>query len=278
MMSVNMNNTADIPCVLTIAGSDSGGGAGIQGDLKTFAAWRCYGASVITAITAQNTMGVHATEYLPAEIIAAQMDAILDDLPIAAIKIGMLGSVEIVLAIAERLLTSARGIPVVLDPVLAASDSSPLIDMEAQYELQQTLFPLATLVTPNLSEACILLCEPDEDIVAMESIALDLRNVCETAVLLKGGHRMGDIVTDYFITSVDEPIRRFSHPRLATRHTHGTGCALSSAIAAGMARGLPLERAVAGAIDWLQQALAHPLSVGHGNGPVNHFWEVWGRK
>jgi hydroxymethylpyrimidine/phosphomethylpyrimidine kinase len=265
----------DMPCVLTIAGSDSGGGAGIQGDLKTFAAWHCYGASVITAVTAQNTCGVRSSYLLPADIIAAQLDAVLDDLPVRAIKVGMLGSAAAVQVVSERLRSRASDIPIVIDPVLAASDGTPLLEAEGLPLLRDELCSLATILTPNLPEASILL---ELDTVAEGRVAAhDLLALGGFAVLVKGGHGEGEELVDYLAIRGEGAVRSFPHPRIATIHTHGTGCALSSGIAAGLAHGLPVERAVAGAIDWLQQALARPLPIGHGHGPVHHLWELWER-
>lgn len=267
--TTHQRHTSPWPCALTIAGSDSGGGAGIQGDLKTFAALGVYGASVITAVTAQNTIGVRGVDGVSPAMVAAQLDAVLEDLPIRAVKIGMLFSPDIVMVVAERL-RAYPSVPVVLDPVLAATSGPALLDDEAWRVMVGTLFPLATLVTPNLPEAARLRqgATGDDPI----EIATALLALGSTAVLLKGGHAGGDILEDVLVSRDAEP-RVFRHPRIATPHTHGTGCSLSAAIAAGLAHDLPLPRAVASAVDWLQGAIAHAWPLGAGHGPIHHGWQ-----
>ena len=260
------------PCALTIAGSDSGGGAGIQGDLKTFMALGVYGASVITAVTAQNTRGVQAVYALPPSIIAAQLSAVLDDLPIRAVKIGMLASAPAVAVIAEQLQRRLLA-NVVLDPVLTATSGESLVGENVFASLRASLIPLATLLTPNLPEAAALLGWPHiEEPLAAARALLELG---ARGVLLKGGHGAGEILTDLLLTRDDPTPRYFPHPRLPTPHTHGTGCALSSAIAAGLAREMPLSEAVEMAIAWLQQAITHAWPLGAGPGPIHHGWEYW---
>jgi hydroxymethylpyrimidine/phosphomethylpyrimidine kinase len=260
---------------LTIAGSDSGGGAGIQADLKTFSALGVYGASVITAVTAQNTREVTAVEEVSLALVRAQLDAVLADLDIAAIKVGMLFSPGIVAAVAARL-RDVRA-PVVLDPVMVAKSGDPLLQPAAVAALVRDLLPLAALLTPNLPEAARLLGEPVAG--SVEEMAAQggrLRALGPRAVLMKGGHRPGAILTDVLVT--DAGALRLEAPRIATPNTHGTGCSLSSAIAAGLANGLALETAVREAHAWLHAAIraADRLEVGSGRGPVHHFHELWG--
>lgn len=261
------------PCALTIAGSDSSGGAGIQADLKTFSALGVYGASVITAITAQNTRGVCAIADVAPDMVAAQLDAVLTDLPIRAVKIGMLSSAEIIHVVADRL--RAHPVPaVVLDPVMVAKSGDALLRREAVAALIAELVPLATLLTPNLPEAAALLGEEDEkhDPVAVCQALLALG---PQAVLLKGGHGAGDEIEDWLLTCGACAPTRFRHPRIATPHTHGTGCSLSSAIAAGLASSFPLPQAVERAVNWLHGAILNAWPLGGGQGPVHHFWQWW---
>ena len=260
---------------VSIAGSDSGGGAGIQADLKTFSALGVYGASVITALTAQNTRGVRAIHDVPAEFVAAQIDAVFSDLRVDAVKVGMLSQSEVIEVVVERLgVHDARNI--VVDPVMVAASGDPLIAEEAVAALRELLLPMATVLTPNLPEAARLLGEPvAAQEAAMISQGEELRLLGAAAVLVKGGHGSGpesvDILTD------GQGTRRYSAPRIATRNTHGTGCTLSSAIAAGLARGLDLREAVASAKTYVAAALAHAddLSIGSGHGPVHHFHAWW---
>jgi len=265
-----------IPNVLTIAGSDSGGGAGIQADLKTFAAQRTYGASVITAITAQNTQGVRAVHQVPPEMISAQIAAVFDDLQIAAIKIGMIGNAEAVEAVAAAL-EQASGIPIVLDPVMVAASGDPLLEAGAEAVLKARLLPLADILTPNLPEAARLLgAERAEDEGAMRDQAEALAGFGPEAVLVKGGHGTGDEALDILFDGRD--FARFTALRVPTRNVHGTGCTLSSAIAALLARGFSLHEAVREAKMYLTSALleADTLKVGEGAGPLHHFYALWG--
>jgi hydroxymethylpyrimidine/phosphomethylpyrimidine kinase len=255
---------------LTIAGSDSGGGAGIQADLKTFAALGVYGASAVTAITAQNTRGVTAVQEVSPEMVGAQIDAVLDDLEVGAIKIGMLFSAPIVRAVADRL---TGDLPVVLDPVMVAKSGDALLQPEAVAALIETLLPRATLLTPNLPEAARLLAAAPArgvDEMARQGEALIARGA--GAVLMKGGHGHGPACTDVLVAPGAGRVL-LSAERVATRNTHGTGCTLSAAIAAGLAKGQGLEAAVRGAHGYLNAAIraADRLSVGHGHGPVHHF-------
>lgn len=262
------------PKALTIAGSDSGGGAGIQADLKSFSALGVYGASAITGITAQNTTGVQAVEAVSEKMVRAQITSVLDDIEIGAIKIGMLGTPGIVRAVAEAL--GDYDGSVVLDPVMVAKSGDPLLADEAVAALIEYLLPRADVLTPNLPEAARLLqtdvAETAQDIEAQGQA---LRALGAKAVLMKGGHGSGDICVDLLIAA--DGTERFEAPRIHTGNTHGTGCSMSSAIAAGLASGLDLRAATARAHGWLQGAIraADGLNVGQGHGPVHHFHEVW---
>ncbi|RQH01695.1 bifunctional hydroxymethylpyrimidine kinase/phosphomethylpyrimidine kinase [Bradyrhizobium sp. RP6] len=259
------------PVALTIAGSDSSGGAGIQADLKTFAALGVYGASVITALTAQNTRGVIGIHAVPAGFVAEQIDAVFSDLDIGAVKIGMVAQAASIDAIAAAL---SRWSPrhVVLDPVMVATSGDRLLASEAVDALRTSLIPLAAVITPNLPEAAALLDEPVAASEAeIESQGRRLLALGCGAVLVKGGHGEGAESIDYLVDA-DSRIA-LAAPRIATRNTHGTGCSLSSAIAAGLARGENLENAVRNAKAWISAAIAAAdrFSVGHGHGPIHHF-------
>jgi len=259
---------------LTIAGSDSGGGAGIQADLKTFSALGVYGASVITAITAQNTRGVTGVEDISAGMIAAQMKAVFSDLDIGAVKIGMVSRIETIDTIAENLVDVEK--PVVLDPVMVATSGDRLLQEDAIETLRNTLLPMATLATPNLPEAALLSGQPvatNRQDVARQAEAILRTGV--RAVLIKGGHDSGSESVDILLDggSLDE----FSMPRIETGNDHGTGCTLAAAITANLALGYSLVDAIGLAKDYLQGALAagRDLHVGHGHGPVHHFYRWW---
>ena len=259
---------------LTIAGSDSGGGAGIQADLKTFSALGVYGASVITAITAQNTKGVTAVEDISTAIIAAQMDAVFSDLDIKAIKIGMVSRIDTIRTIAERLRSQSQ--PVILDPVMVATSGDRLLQEEAIETLRSELLPQATLATPNLPEAALLTGTGiATDRAAMLKQAEMILALGAKAVLIKGGHGTGSKSVDLLMDG--ETIQEFAMPRIETKNDHGTGCTLAAAIAAHLALGLPLADAVGLSKDYLQGALAagRDLKVGHGHGPVHHFYRWW---
>jgi hydroxymethylpyrimidine/phosphomethylpyrimidine kinase len=256
---------------VTIAGSDSGGGAGIQADLKTFSALGVYGASVITALTAQNTKGVTAIH----DVVTAQIDAVFSDLDVNAVKIGMLSRPETIVAVAEGL-ARFRLRKVVLDPVMVATSGDQLIADEAVAVLIDTLIPKVALITPNMAEAARLLREPmATDETEMEGQAARLLALGARSVLLKGGHGTGAESADYLLTPAGG--YWFRAARIATENTHGTGCTLSSAIAAGLAKGRHLEAAVAVAKDYLTAALAAAdrLAIGEGHGPVHHFHGWW---
>jgi hydroxymethylpyrimidine/phosphomethylpyrimidine kinase len=269
------------PRLLTIAGSDSGGGAGIQADLKTFAAHGAYGMSAVTAVTVQNTLGVTAVHPVPPEIVAAQIDAVLDDIGADAIKIGMLGNAEFIRAVAARLRfhrgSETGGIPVILDPVMVAKGGAPLLEDAAVTALVEELLPLATVVTPNLPELARLTGLP----VASEG---NRRRAAEAlaesgpAVLAKGGHAVpagdsedGDVVD---LLLAEGTWHRFVHPRLAVRSTHGTGCTLAAALAARLAAGEPLPAAAAGAIEYVAGAIAAAYPLGGGIGPVDPLYRL----
>jgi len=259
------------PAALTIAGSDSSGGAGIQADLKTFAALGVYGASVITALTAQNTKGVTGIHPVPADFVTAQLEAVFSDLDFGAVKIGMVADVAIIDVIAAAL-ERARPKAVVLDPVMVATSGDRLLGAGAVGALKTKLIPLATVITPNLPEAAALINEgiassPD----AIEAQGRRLLALGARAVLIKGGHGEGSESIDYLLTR--NSIETLSAPRIATRNTHGTGCSLSSAIAAGLAKGEDLATAVRNAKAFISAAIASAdrFAVGHGHGPVHHF-------
>lgn len=259
---------------LTIAGSDSGGGAGIQADLKAFSALGVYGASVITAITAQNTHAVTAVQEVDTDVIAAQIDAVLGDLAVGAVKIGMLSSDRIISTVASHL-TGFNG-PVVLDPVMVAKSGDALLQPKAVCALIAKLLPRATLLTPNLPEAARLLGQPEATTPAhMLAQGTALLGFGPQAILMKGGHAGGLVCTDLLITK--DSVIELTAPRIATRNTHGTGCTLSAAIAAGLAKGQNLKTAVHDAHAYLQGAIAKAdtLTIGSGHGPVHHFHQIW---
>lgn len=259
---------------LTIAGSDSGGGAGIQADLKAFSALGVYGASVITAVTAQNTQAVTAVHEVPSDVVGAQIAAVLDDLSVGAVKLGMLFSPAIIHEVAEHL--SFFDGPVVLDPVMIAKSGDALLQDEAVEALTSELLPLASVLTPNLPEAARLLgADPASSSTEMAEQGRALLAKGPKAVLMKGGHGLGDTCTDLLITSHYQVA--LTAPRQQTRNTHGTGCTLSSAIAAGLATGLDPEHSVRMAHAYLQKAIraADDLEIGSGHGPVHHFTGLW---
>jgi hydroxymethylpyrimidine/phosphomethylpyrimidine kinase len=261
------------PIALTLAGSDSSGGAGIQADLKTFSAHKVYGASVITAVTAQNTLGVSAVHNIPVEIISAQIRAVFDDLAVKAVKIGMLSSADIVRNVAKEL--AAHQAPnIVLDPVMVAASGAALLEPDAVNHIKHSLMPKALLITPNLPEAAALLgVEEAIDETSMRDQALALMKLGAQAVLIKGGHGTSEDSLDVLLT--EKGVFHFSEKRIATRNTHGTGCTLSSSIAANLALGHTLETSVKYAKHYITQAIraSDLLNIGHGSGPVHHFYE-----
>ena len=255
--------------VLTIAGSDSGAGAGVQADLKTFCALGVYGSTVVTAVTAQNTQGVQDWMALPARLVTAQIQSVLTDIGADAIKTGMLANAEIIAAVAGRLRADAPRL-LVVDPVLAAKSGDPLVDETAVAAYRETLFPLATVVTPNLPEVERLLGRPVRGERAMRQAARDIVGFGCRAALIKGGHAAGT-ARDVLFDGAD--FHTFAQERVVTRNDHGTGCTLAAAIAALLARGLALPEAVGEAKAYLTGALRHSYAIGEGHSPVNHFWQ-----
>lgn len=268
-----MEKTLSYARVLTIAGSDSGGGAGIQADLKTFAALGCYGMSAITALTAQNTLGVRGIHAVPAEFLKSQIQAVVEDIGVDAVKIGMLHAPGIVEVVAWAI--DHYHLPnVVLDPVMVATSGDPLIAQETVEVLVRELFPRACVITPNLDEAALLLARSLSRVDQLDQAAQDLLNMGAQAVLLKGGHLAGDEVVDVLLQGAraqPKPVH-LSSPRIVSRNVHGTGCTLSSAIAAYLALGHPLHEAVPLARLFILSAIRHGAQVttGHGHGPLNH--------
>ena len=260
--------------VLIIAGSDSGGGAGLQADLKTVTALGGYAATAVTAITVQNTLGVTGVLPVPADMVTAQARAVLDDIGADALKTGMLGDIAMVETVAA-ILDSAAGIPAVVDPVMTAKGGAALLATDAMDAVRRLMVPRARLLTPNVPEAEALtgrgITNLDDQRRAGEALlALGAR-----AVLMKGGHLHGERVTDLLLTPEGETL--FESARLETRHTHGTGCTLASACAAGLAQGLTLEAAVARAWAYVQEAIARAPGLGRGHGPLDHAWTMRGR-
>jgi hydroxymethylpyrimidine/phosphomethylpyrimidine kinase len=260
---------------VTIAGSDSGGGAGIQADLKTFAGLGVYGASVITALTAQNTLGVSGILDVPAEFVTAQMDAVFSDLAVNAVKIGMLSQPAVIEAVARGLVRHQQE-TVVLDPVMVAASGERLLAPPAVDVLKRMLFPRTLIVTPNLPEAAALLkCDVATNEDEMRAQAVELLGFGPKAVLIKGGHGAGPESVDLLVDAGG--VLRLSAPRIETDNTHGTGCTLSSAIAANLAKGHALAAAVRAAKAYVTAAIeaADKLAIGHGHGPVHHFHAWW---
>ena len=256
---------------LTIAGSDSGGGAGIQADLKTFAAHGVFGMSVITAITAQNTLGVLAVQDISREIIAKQIEAIFEDMGADAVKIGMVSQPETIRTIAASLRKYAPPL-VVVDPVMVSKSGYHLLQPEAEAVLVQELLPLATIVTPNIPEAEAILHRKIESLHDMEAAARDIQALGPKNVLLKGGHRTED-ATDVLYDG--QRVIRLEAARVPTKNTHGTGCTLSSAIAANLARGMSVPEAVKAAKRYITVVIEHALPIGKGVGPTHHFYELY---
>ena len=259
--------------VLSIAGSDSGGGAGIQADLKTFSALGCFGMTALTALTAQNTLGVRAIHAVPLDMLHAQIDAVVEDIGVDAVKIGMLHSAATVQAVAAAI-DRHRLERVVLDPVMVATSGATLIDRLAIEVLVTQMFPRAALVTPNLDEAALLVARPLTTEADMYAAARELLERGARAVLIKGGHLAGETVSDLLLARDKQPLW-LRAPRIPSANTHGTGCTLSSAIAAHLARGATLEDAVHAARDYVRGALeaGAPVRTGAGSGPLNHAWQ-----
>lgn len=266
-----------IPIALTIAGSDPSGGAGIQADLKTFSALRVYGAAVITALTAQNTRTVRAIHDPPLDFIVAQLDTVLSDLAVAAVKVGMLSRPEAITIVAGRL-RARPTLPVVLDPVMVAKSGAALLRPEAAAALRAELMPLARVVTPNLPEAAVLLGERQEAVLQhREEACRRILALGARAVVLKGGHASGPQAEDLLMGEGVDGLVRLSEPRVVTKNTHGTGCTFAAAITAGLSQGLSLTEAVTRAKRYITGAImaADQLHVGQGHGPVHHFFDLW---
>jgi hydroxymethylpyrimidine/phosphomethylpyrimidine kinase len=256
-----------VKIALTIAGSDSGGGAGIQADLKTFHQYGVFGTSVVVAVTAQNTRGVRAVEPVSAAVVAAQLAALAEDLPPSALKTGMLADAGLVRLVADTIRANGWR-PLVVDPVMVATSGDRLLTREGEATLRDTLLSLAAVVTPNLDEASILTGRPVRDVPAMERAGASLVAAGAAAALVKGGHLGGDQLTDVLVTRAGA--KRFVHPRITTRPMHGTGCTLSAAITAGLALGRPLEQAVTDALDFVRRAIEAAPPLGAGARPLNH--------
>jgi len=253
---------------LTIAGSDSGGGAGIQADLKTFHQFGVFGTSVLTAVTAQNTVGVRAWDALDPALVLRQLDAVAEDLRPHAFKTGMLATAAVVEALAAALPRLALS-NYVLDPVMVATSGDRLLAGDAERLVARALVPRADLVTPNLDEAAVLTGDEVRTVAAMERAGRALLKMGARAALVKGGHLDADEVVDVLVTS--DGVQRFARPRVVTTSTHGTGCTLSAAVVAGLALGRPLEHAARGALDFVHRAIAAAPGLGRGHGPLNHF-------
>ncbi|HET8623891.1 MAG TPA: bifunctional hydroxymethylpyrimidine kinase/phosphomethylpyrimidine kinase [Gemmatimonadales bacterium] len=252
---------------LTIAGSDSGGGAGIQADLRTFQQFGVFGTSAIVALTAQNTLGVRAVEPVSHRMVSAQLDALAEDLPPDALKTGMLADAGLVRLVAGEIRTRGWG-PLVVDPVMVSSSGDRLLTRDAEAVVREQLLPLAAVVTPNLDEAEILTGLEVRDVPAMERAGGALMQLGAAAALVKGGHLSSDVLTDVLVWSGG--LRRFRRPRVRTTSTHGTGCTLSAAITAGLAWGHDLERVVQDALDYVARAIAAAPALGAGHGPLDH--------
>ena len=263
---------SNIPQTLTIAGSDSGGGAGIQADLKTFQMQGVFGTSVIIAVTAQNTLGVFDIHPIPLNTIQAQLEAVKNDFQIASAKIGMLGTADIIECVADFLSHRPFG-TLVLDPVMIAKGGAPLLQQQAVSALIQHLLPLADVITPNIPEAEALTGIKISDTASIQQAALDLQKQGAKNVIIKGGHSLNSQsqqCQDWSLLQNGEHLVLES-PRFNTPHTHGTGCTFSACLTAGLAKGAPLKSAVKTAKDFITAAISHPLNIGHGHGPTNHW-------
>jgi hydroxymethylpyrimidine/phosphomethylpyrimidine kinase len=256
-----------VKIALTIAGSDSGGGAGIQADLKTFQQFGVFGTTVVVALTAQNTRGVRAVEPVSPHMVAAQLAALADDLPPDALKTGMLANAALVRLVAGTIRATGWG-PLVVDPVMVSTSGDRLLAPDAEASVRDLLLPLAALVTPNLDEAAVLAGGEVRDVAGMERAGAALVELGAAAALVKGGHLPGERLTDVLVTPTG--VRRFEHRRIPTGSTHGTGCTLSAATAAGLALGRPLEIAVEDALEFVRRAMAAAPGLGGGHGPLNH--------
>jgi len=258
--------------VLIVAGSDSGGGAGIQADIKAVTALGGYAATAITALTAQNTLGVFGVYPVPVDFIVQQIALVLDDIGADALKTGMMGTPEVIEAVADTLARHGQGIPLVVDPVMVAKGGHPLLDPSAETALRNALVPRATLLTPNVPEAEVLSGRRIASVDDMEAAAGELLSLGPRAVLMKGGHLPGDTVTDLLVTP--DEVHRFDAPRIDSTATHGTGCTLASAIACGLAQGHPMDQAIARARAYVRRAMETAPGLGRGHGPMNHAHTV----
>lgn len=257
-----------LPVALSIAGSDSGGGAGIQADLKTFQAFGVFGTTAITALTAQNTLGVTAVHAIPPEMVAEQIRVVATDLRPSACKTGMLATAELVRVVADTI--EEVGLQnYILDPVMVSTSGARLLDQDAESSILERLLPLCTLVTPNLDEATVMVGRTVQDEEDMRAVARELVGRGAKAALIKGGHLVGDVVVDILFDG--QEFRRWERPRIETRNTHGTGCTLAAAITAGLARGEPLVQAVEAGLDFVHRAILEAPGLGAGHGPLNHF-------
>ena len=264
-------NTIGMPTALTIAGSDSGGGAGIQADLKTFAAHGVYGTTAITALTAQNTLGVDGVHVVPDDFVTLQIEAVVSDLGCDAVKTGMLGNATIVEAVAAAI--EALELPnLVVDPVMVAKSGDHLLDEEAVHALRWTLLRLARVVTPNLPEAEVLAKMPIKNLADMKEAARRIAMLKPAAVVIKGGHLAGPEVIDVLLENGE--FHEWVGPRIEGPNTHGTGCTFASAIAAHLAKGAALREAVPAAKAYVEGAMRHGIALGKGHRPLNHFWNV----
>ena len=263
---------SNIPQTLTIAGSDSGGGAGIQADLKTFQMQGVFGTSVITAVTAQNTLGVFDIHPIPLNTIQAQLEAVKNDFQIASAKIGMLGTADIIECVADFLKNRPFG-TLVIDPVMIAKGGAPLLQQQAVSALSKYLLPLADVITPNIPEAEALTGFKISDTASIQQAALDLQKQGAKNVIIKGGHSLNSQSQQCqdWILLQDGELFVLESPRFDTPHTHGTGCTFSACLTAELAKGAPLKSAVKTAKDFITAAISHPLNIGHGHGPTNHW-------
>jgi hydroxymethylpyrimidine/phosphomethylpyrimidine kinase len=260
-----------VPRVLTIAGSDSGGGAGIEADLKTFTALQTFGMAAITSVTAQNTVGVTGVHDLPPDFVAEQIDDVAQDIGVDAAKTGMLSNAAIAEAVADSVARNKIE-KLVVDPVMVAKSGDPLLQESAQIALRERILPLAYVVTPNVPEAEVLAGIHIENSDDVKEAAQKIHDLGSRYVLLKGGHMAGEEAVDYLFDG--ETLQTFRAPRIDTKNTHGTGCTYSAAIAAFLAKGLPVHDAVQQAKDYLTGAIQHSFSMGTGHGPLNHFWRM----
>ncbi len=273
---MNEKKNVQFTRLLTIAGSDSGGGAGIQADLKTFSALGCFGMSVITALTAQNTQSVTDIHPVPVSFVEKQMDAVLDDIGVDAVKIGMLFSAKLITSVVSGL-KKHRCQNIVLDPVMVAKSGDKLLQDDAIHALLHELAPLADVLTPNLLEAEVILGEKLTDSESVKEAAVRISSQTGSHVLLKGGHANGGDIVDILCRKDTNRIIEFPHPRIDTPNTHGTGCTLSSAIASYLGRGETVEKSVEKAVSFLQMAIrvGSNYKTGNGHGPVHHFYAYW---